>query len=133
MATVRIVVEGNKAKIRSPFEAKDAIKTMPIRRWDPSIKCWVIPAEDVDELQAILEAEGFKVIITGVREQRRDPPPRNGRNTETWADGLFTALNPALAEKAYKALVRVIHPDVGGSTEAMKQLNAARDRHGQRA
>ncbi|MGH3381346.1 MAG: hypothetical protein ACRDP6_42105 [Actinoallomurus sp.] len=135
MALVRIVLDGLDAYVRSPFDAKDVIKSMPIRHWDAARKVWVIPADDVDELKAALEASGFNVIVTGEarrqERQRYEPPPRNSRtNGSSWADAMFVALGPELSVKAYKALSRALHPDLGGSTEHMQILNAARDRHG---
>lgn len=36
----------------------------------------------------------------------------------------LSGLDPETAEKAYKALVRVLHPDVGGSHEAFVKLQS---------
>lgn len=137
---VRILVAEPDAIVRSPFAAKDVIKSMPVRRWDPDQKAWVIPAGDVPELKTALEAAGFRVLITEGpkrekqqrQERRYEPPPRNthSANGKSWAESMFLALNPALAEKAYKQLIRVLHPDAGGSEDAMKILNVARDRWG---
>lgn len=136
MAFVRITINGDNASIRSPFDAKDIIKSMPERAWDATQRLWVIPAGDVDELKTALQAAGFEVLVitqpSHSRERERaDPPPRaNGRHGGTWADAMFAALGPELAAKAYKALSRALHPDLGGSTEHMQILNAARDRNG---
>jgi hypothetical protein len=40
---------------------------------------------------------------------------------------LLPSAPPPLVEAAYKCLARLSHPDAGGSTEDMQQLNAARD------
>ncbi len=133
MALVRMIVEDGKAKVFSPFEAKDLVKSMPTRSWSAADKAWVIPAEDVDDLKDLLEASGYRVLIThkqAKQERRSEPPPRQARTGRTWADDLLTSLSPELAERAFKALTRVLHPDIGGSTEAMQILNAARDRSG---
>ncbi|MFI6477384.1 hypothetical protein ACIBH1_05590 [Nonomuraea sp. NPDC050663] len=133
MPLVRIVVDGSEALVRSPFEAKDLIKSMPDRKWSPADKAWVIPADDVVDLQAVLSASGYQVIVTHKQKakQERREQPRTGRSTnQTWADLMLASLTPDLAEKAFKALTRVLHPDIGGSTEAMQILNAARDRAG---
>lgn len=132
MAVVSITIHGREAKIRSPFSAKDLIKEMPVRSWDAAEKAWIIPAGDVGALRAVLETAGYKVIITRPEREhpRSQPPPRD---TGSWADQMFIALTPDLAEKAYKALSRALHPDVGGDTTQMQLLNAARDRHGRRS
>lgn len=134
MPLVRIVVDGHNALVHSPFDAKDLIKSMPDRKWSPADKAWVIPDYDVDDLKAVLEASNYTVVITHkqqAKQEQRQEPPKTGRGAQTWADLLFGSLTPELGEKAFKALTRVLHPDIGGSTEAMQILNAARDRSGQ--
>jgi hypothetical protein len=42
--------------------------------------------------------------------------------------GLLPTATWEVCEAAYKALVKVNHPDVGGNPEIMKQINAAWDR-----
>lgn len=139
MAVVSITISGREAIVRSPFQAKDLIKEMPVRSWSATEKAWIIPAGDVPVLRTVLEAAGYKVVVTRPeREQRHEPPPppppRGGRSASgSWCDQMFISLTPELAEKAYKALSRALHPDVGGSTEQMQLLNAARDRHGRRS
>lgn len=127
--TVRIVINGDKAKVYSPFEAKEAIKTLPKRwrAWDTDEKCWVILTFGLDELRRALHAEGFTVVErTNSGSKGGSQRPRRG--TDTWADAMYAALGRQLADKAFRALVPVLHPDRGGDTAAMQTLNAARDR-----
>ena len=57
------------------------------------------------------------------------PPPRPPRGGPlTWADTLLAEAGPDLAPAVYKALARVLHPDTGGSSKLMQQLNLANDR-----
>jgi len=60
------------------------------------------------------------------------PPPPGSPSRSTgaspWAEQLFAAVGPDRAESVFKALTRVLHPDVGGDTELMKELNAAREK-----
>ncbi|MEU4600410.1 hypothetical protein [Nocardia sp. NPDC023988] len=49
------------------------------------------------------------------------PPP----NTD-WAHSLFAAVGSDLAQSVYKSLSTALHPDTGGRTDLMQQLNAAR-------
>lgn len=134
MPVVRIKVEQTDAKVFSPFECRDLIKSMPVRSWSSTGKYWSIPVHDVDDLQAALEEAGYHVVVIREAQQQRqqyEPLSNNGQSSGgTWADDMFITLGPQLADKAYKALVKVVHPDLGGSTHAMQVLNAARDRHG---
>lgn len=83
MAPVRIVITGEKAEIFSAYDAKDLIKTMPIRRWDGEAKCWRIPAVDVPDLKALLEVAGFTVhVIDKQPPPTSPPPPRRDGETE---------------------------------------------------
>jgi hypothetical protein len=126
---VRIVVTGTKAKVYSPFEAREAIKTLPRswRSWDSEEKCWVIPVHAVAELTRALKLEGFTIMSRAGSGQRAESP-RPQRSGESWADLMYASLGRELAGRAYKALVPVLHPDRGGATAAMQDLNAARDR-----
>ncbi|MEU1559481.1 hypothetical protein ABZ504_03045 [Streptomyces mirabilis] len=131
--TVHIQVGRFDAKVHSPFEAKDYIKDLPRtwRAWDKAEKCWVVELYAVDTLTATLRLAGFAVRTThdtGARQQHSPPPPRTERNADTWADSMYKALGKELADKAYKALLPVLHPDRGGATVPMQQLNAARDK-----
>lgn len=125
MSTVRIVRGLLEARVFSPFEAKDVIKRLPTRRWDKGEKCWVIPNTDIPLLQITLQGSGF---TTWVVDDPRSQPADQGKSHGTWADRMFAELEPPLADKAFKALIRVLHPDTGGSTTAMQALNSARDK-----
>jgi len=52
---------------------------------------------------------------------------RSTQDTSNPYVAVFESLDPSLAEKTYRRLASVLHPDVGGSEEAMKQLNMAWD------
>ncbi|MEH0445458.1 hypothetical protein QA811_17800 [Streptomyces sp. B21-102] len=130
---VHIQVGRHDAKVHSPFEAKDYIKDLPHtwRRWDKGEKCWVVELHAVDTLKSSLRLAGFTVRTThqvGSEQRYSTPPPRAERNADTWADSMYRALGKTLGDKAYKALVPVLHPDRGGDTVGMQQLNAARDK-----
>lgn len=130
---VHIEVGRLEAKVHSPFEAKDLIKDLPRtwRHWDAAEKCWIVELHAVDTLKSSLRLAGFTVRTThraGSEQRYSAPPPRSQRNPDTWADAMYKALGKSLADKAYKALVPVLHPDRGGDTVCMQQLNAARDK-----
>lgn len=138
MAVCRIVWnhDTDQCDVYSPFAAKEVIKALPMRSWDKDRRCWTIPAVFLDELVDALRAAGFTTVTTEKGEQEkqdRRPPPGPGSTTGTWADLLFTELGPDLGDRAFKALIKVVHPDTGGSTVLMQQLNIARDKHLRRA
>lgn len=127
--TAHIIRHGHdEAEVHIPFEAKDLLKeALPRawRRWDPDLKTWFCIADAVEELAAQLRAAGYQVVVrdaagTGHTSRRSDP--------DTWADAMYAALGKPLADKAHRALSRVLHPDHGGDLEQMKALNAARGR-----
>jgi hypothetical protein len=51
----------------------------------------------------------------------------------SWAEHLLIKLSPDQAEKAYKKLALVLHPDVGGDNGLMRDLNVAFDLLGRRS
>lgn len=80
-----------------------------------------------------LEAENTKlraenrVHAFNDRFGNSSPFSRRGSGS-SWADDMFNAMSPALAEKVYKKLSTVLHPDLGGDTELMKLINVAHDK-----
>jgi hypothetical protein len=110
-----VVIEesGGLLTVRSPYEAKDIIKGFPGARWDGVRKCWIMSDALKPALVAALKADGFTVVGAGVRDST---PVR-------WADAMFSALPARLAPGAYRALSRVLHPDRGGDSRLMQQLN----------
>ena len=61
---------------------------------------------------------GFEVLVDDEAEQAPD----------TWADAMYAELPRELADQAYRALTRVLHPDLGVDGTHMTALNVARDR-----
>jgi hypothetical protein len=122
---VRIAVENGRARIFAPYELRELIKTFPGRRWHPDAKCWSVPAGTVDALASALRAAGQTVFFTagGTDNRRPAAPSTPGR---TWAEHLFAAVGPTHADATYRAMSKVLHPDTGGDTVLMQQLNAAR-------
>ncbi|WP_188193434.1 hypothetical protein [Nonomuraea sp. SYSU D8015] len=116
MPIVRVVVVGDEeaAFIYAPFEAKELIKTYT-RNWVPSEKAWLIcGVANLLGLVDLLQSEGYKVFV------QNPPNPFHG---------LFLYLPPSLHDKVYRALSKVLHPDLGGTDKLMKDLNVARDQY----
>lgn len=127
--------------ISSPFAAKDVIRSLPDRRWNPERKCWVIPTHAWNAAKAVLEDAGFDVVgLTPVeRDLRRAKErirtlerelraPRARPRTPSAPSGdPFAYLSQSLPENlrgpVYRALIRVLHPDTGGTTELAQRLN----------
>lgn len=128
MSTVRITPNGDgwsSVSFRYDPEVIDLIKTFPssARRWNPATKVWAVEGFAVRELAALLTQYGHRVI----EPSRTTPPPRSAPH-DSWADALMDAVGRQRIEPVHRALTRVLHPDVGGDTELMQALNAARDR-----
>lgn len=119
----RLVVDAVAVAVYAPYEYRDVIKCFPGRRWNPQHRCWLVGASFADAMAEALRAAGCSVIVTYHRAQQRAELRGGG-----WADELFTAVGPSRAEVVYRALSRVLHPDAGGDTALMQQLNAARQR-----
>jgi hypothetical protein len=49
----------------STYAAKDAVKEIPGRRWDPDRKVWTIPDYSVRTARTLLESAGFRVVVEG--------------------------------------------------------------------
>lgn len=153
MAFVRIEVDVLVAKVHSPYDPTrvEVIKTIPGRFWEKAGHFWTVPSGEVPALKAALEAFGDHVQIIGAaptapsaaetdaiitrlerdkqRLQQEIIRLKNAQaaSTQNWAEQLLGRLGVEQGDKAFKALSRVLHPDVGGDTVLMQQLNAARD------
>jgi hypothetical protein len=152
VALVRIEVGPVVAEVHSGYDPAriEIIKSIPGRTWDKDGKFWKIPTSRVGSLKAALEANGDQVqVIGGVaqgrsaesdaiiarlerekqRLQQENIRLKNAQasSAQSWAEQLLCRLDPEQSEKAYRALSRILHPDVGGNTALMQQLNARRD------
>ncbi len=122
--TVRIDRGGHTATVTFPYDAEavETIKTIAGRRWDADRKHWTIGTTSVQLAAKRFTDAGFLVTVEGHAYTATPATMTNG--TRPIAD-LFAALPPPLRPDAYKALARVLHPDVGGDTVLMQQLNDA--------
>lgn len=109
-----------RVRVRFAFdeEAVELVKATipsPARRWDRSVRAWVIEAMFVADLARAFASIGYQVL--GLDE------PQAG---STWAAAMFSQLPERLHDPAFKALTKVLHPDMGGDLRAMQALNDAR-------
>jgi hypothetical protein len=79
---VRVVgsVDGRLAYVHSPITASAAIKSAlrpAERRWDPDLRCWVIPARLVPALRLALDPARFHVRLADTEPRSSLPLFRN--------------------------------------------------------
>ena len=101
------------------FGARHYISSLPahLRTWDRLLKVWLVDISVIPRLTSDLRRAGFEVLV----DDKLEPP-------DTWADEMYAALGPELANQCHKVLTRVLHPDLGVDGVHMTALNVARDR-----
>jgi hypothetical protein len=98
------------------------------RDWNPATKTWTVDVGHAEPLASALRATGHKVL--GLDAPRTDPPPRadgSAPDTAQWARILFRRVGPNHRDPVFRALTKVLHPDVGGDHSLMQELNQARE------
>jgi hypothetical protein len=130
--TARIVVGAFDATIFAPFQFKEVVKAFPGRRWDSERKCWLLDVAFTDDVADALRRAGCTVYLT-----RQDGTawksgrPDHGHRDEPadgWAEMLFAAVGPERADSIFRALSKVLHPDVSGDDGVlMRELLEARN------
>ena len=102
------------------YQARHYVSSLPrhLRSWDADRKHWLVSIQLIGRLASDLRAAGFEVLVNDELE----------RTPDTWADAMYTALGHELASQCYKALTRILHPDLGVDGVHMTALNVARDR-----
>jgi hypothetical protein len=131
MATARILVESERARIYAPYELREVIKSLPGRSWDRDRKCWWISTALVDEAANVLRVSGCEVFVTrpdgSAWSSGRPGAGIRGEPGSGWADLLLEAVGPSRRDQVFRALAKVLHPDVGGDAVLMRDLIAARE------
>lgn len=137
MATAYLILNDFDIALKTPYDPGfvAALKnTVPghERKWDPVAKLWTVDhlwRREVENLCRIF----YGAVEVIDKQSRRYETPRTPLKAGTgdWAAQLFASTPKELHEKIYRALSRVLHPDVGGDTEAMKALNIANDKRPQ--
>lgn len=107
------------------------------REYDPDEKCWRVDTLAYDDLKGWalrwFAPQHVRVTATLHRQYQAPPPPpppppRPDPHDPYTVLGLLPGAPLALVKAAYRALATLHHPDVGGDTERMKQINAAYER-----
>jgi hypothetical protein len=77
------------------------------RSWDAQRRRWLVDPDWIRVLAAELRRHGH--TVTGVEE----PAPRQAHRTDAdWAQQLFRRVGAHRADPVFRALARVLHPDV---------------------
>jgi hypothetical protein len=99
------------------------------REWDPQLGVWIIePAWEADMRHVIdefydLSLESSVDAVGAPQEEVKKIPDWDRRKLYVTDDA------PAeVVDAAYKALVKVHHPDKGGSADRMSEINVAYDK-----
>lgn len=88
------------------------------RRWHPDVKCWTVEEPFVDKALHLIEP----VQVHDLRQPSTAPRPPSA---SPWAQVLHDALPERFRQPVYRAVLRVLHPDVGGDTQLAQELNDA--------
>lgn len=105
------ILDGGEARCFAPYDARDDLKSLPGRRFDPARRCWVIPARHVEHAKSIIRGYVDRLDVIDARGGQRDTGGFRRRPAgESWADTLLASLPPELCKPVYRALVRVLHP-----------------------
>jgi DnaJ-domain-containing protein 1 len=105
------------------FRLKKQDRCLACDRWDRVADNIAAIAQHIDALRRI-ERYGVGTIEQAFAGYAALPS-----GVEQWWDvlGVSPRASSVEVEEAYRRLSKVLHPDVGGSPEAMARLNAARD------
>lgn len=109
-------------------EVKDELKDVAgpgNYRYRPESKLWIIRPHVFDAVREMFEEYDYEIIDRRPKEKQQPPPPTSTSSTQgTWI-AIFNSLEPEIAKRLYRAATQVLHPDKGGTNEAMQQLNDA--------
>ena len=106
------------------------------RGFDPDTKVWTVHDPYVTPAVALVYVVYPNVVIddrTGTHAGASWRSSKRGAKKSARTDPDYSALHllpsapDPLVDAAYRCLARLHHPDAGGDTTTMQQLNAARD------
>jgi len=119
VAAVRFDKRGNRYAITFDYDPDivSLIKTLPgaDRGFNPGTKVWTIAETWAGTLARELDQLGY--LVVGLDPTAGTPGD--------WASVLFDSVGRARAADVYRALSRILHPDVGGDHHLQQQLNDA--------
>lgn len=116
------------AAIRSPYDpgfVDDLKEYIPagFRRWDREERVWLVKEPYVNDALDICNEYGQVTLI-----DQRVPVDVSSARDQEWAEAMFAAVPEHLRRPAYRALVKVLHPDQGGDKDVFTALQLAYER-----
>lgn len=124
------------------MDAKHIFKALAAGNVEDAVEA-LVQSEEGRELLDVVDVQLKKfagvvkdAIVSGVNKRVEQPPPaqpkRKAGMTSAEARALLhfgpkDPLTEAVIRKRKQGLARLVHPDVGGSTEAAARINAAAD------
>lgn len=98
------------------------------RHWDAARRVWSIPETRVLLLDSYVRSLGHRIDDQrGHQTRGHQTPPPAAVTPTSWAESLLSAVGPTRRDAAYRALARVLHPDMAtGDGALMQELNIAR-------
>lgn len=136
----------------------DAVKTIPGRGYvdaGAGGKYWRVPRQQADAARNLLASLGHNVIVVSEHAATDEPltvtrlrneaamlrarihillqevqrlRQEKAAHDANWAESLLSKCPPELGDRVFRALTKALHPDTGGDTVLMRDLNVARDR-----
>ncbi len=124
---ITITSTGAVTVVTFPYDeqAVTIIRTIPGRHWNAELKQWLIATDRARLAAKRFHDAGFTVTIDGRAYESTPPPSPTSATAKPPLVALFNVLPDRLRQPVYKALSKVLHPDVGGDTALMQQLNRA--------
>lgn len=123
IAPARLVIEPDgRGRLTFPYDARlvAAIKAdLPAwaREWDPLGRAWLITPSWIPDALAVVRQ--YAAVVT-------DEPARPAYvPASTWAEQLHDRFPEHLRAATFRALLRVVHPDVGGDASITRELVSA--------
>jgi hypothetical protein len=116
-------LDGDYSTIRFRYDprAVEIMKSVPVHRWNPADKYWTTETSWVQLLAKKFYDAGYPVQI----DSELWEPGSSVAGTSKPIVALFAVLPIRLRVPVFRALTKVLHPDMGGDVELMKQLNQA--------
>lgn len=122
----RIFADTDEIGIWGNYEDRAEFKSLPGAYWDKDDRCWRVGRRFLTEVEDLVETLNSGMPGSGSKASSPSAPIPSQRSELLKA--MLRAIPAEQSERTYKALVKTWHPDVGGETGLMADLNNAWDR-----